>query len=53
MTGKEAWGIIAPILAAHSVYDANAKENGLNVIDQAYIIAYKALDEYDEARKGK
>ena len=53
MTGKEAWGIIAPILAAHSVYDPKSTETGLNAIDQAYVIVYAALDEYDERRKEK
>lgn len=53
MTGSEAWGVIAPILAAHSVYDTKSKEVGLNAIDQAYVIAYAALNEYDEKRKEK
>lgn len=53
MTGSKAWSIIAPILAAHSVYDPKSTEQGLNAIDQAYVIAYKALDEYDEKRKEK
>ena len=53
MTGLEAWAVIAPILAAHSVYDPKSKEVGLNEIDQAYVIAYAALNEYDEKRKEK
>lgn len=40
MTGLEAWAVIAPILEVHSVYDA-------------YVVAYVALKEYDEKRKGK
>lgn len=53
MMGHEAWAVIAPILAAHSVYDPKSKETGLNAIDKAYVIAYTALCEYDEKRKGK
>lgn len=61
MTGHEAWSVIAPILAAHSVYDPKSSKMGLNVIDQAYlnaidhayVIAYSALCEYDEKRKEK
>lgn len=57
MTGKEAWGIIAPILAAHmndiSHHDKNGVYTGLNALDEAYVLVFGALSEYDEKRKGK
>lgn len=51
MTGMEAWSIVAPILAAHSVpYKTGGKLN-LDALDEAYIIVYGALKEHDERRK--
>ena len=50
MTGSEAWSIIAPILAAHS--KAIPFEGELNPLDQAYVLAFGALKEYDERRAG-
>lgn len=51
MTGMEAWSIVAPILAAHSVpYKTGGKQN-LDALDEAYIIVYGALKEHDEKRK--
>lgn len=51
MTGMEAWAIVGPILAAHSVpYNISGKRY-LNALDEAYIIVYGALKEHDEIRK--
>lgn len=53
MTGMEAWAIVAPILAAHSVpYKTGGKQN-LDALDEAYIIVYGALKEHDERQKEK
>ena len=52
MTGMEAWHIVAPLIAAHSV--AQHERNGspsLNLLDEAYIIVFGALKEHDERRK--
>lgn len=52
MTGMEAWHIVAPLIAAHSV--AQHEKNGspsLNLLDEAYIIVFGALKEHDERRK--
>lgn len=55
MTGHEAWGVIAPILAAHmsniSHRDKNGVYTGLNALDEAYVIVFRALSEYDKNRK--
>lgn len=57
MTGSEAWSVIAPILAAHmndiSHYDKNGVYTGLNALDEAYVLVFGALSEYDKKRKGK
>ena len=54
MTGSEAWSLIAPILAAHSAsinhYDKNGVYKGLNALDEAYVIVFGALNEYDKKR---
>lgn len=44
MSGREVWGIVAPILAAVMV-------NTNRIAIDAYIITYQALKEYDEHRK--
>lgn len=41
MTGKEAWSIIAPLLASHSTGE-------FNVLDEAYVLVYGALQYWDE-----
>lgn len=47
MTGLEAWGIVAPILAAHMRhYNGN-----LDALDEAYVLVFGALREYDEKRE--
>lgn len=48
MTGMEAWSIIAPILAAHTV-----RRNGdsLNALDEAYVLVFSVLNRYDEMEK--
>lgn len=54
MTGMESWSIVAPILAAHSVQIVGPDgKYRLNAIDEAYIIVYGALKEYDEKRDEK
>lgn len=52
MTGMEAWHIVAPLIAAHSVatHTANGSQE-LNALDEAYIIIFGALKEHDEKRK--
>lgn len=52
MTGMEAWHLVAPLIAAHSV--AQHERNGnpsLNLLDEAYIIVFGALKEHDEKEK--
>ena len=52
ITGMEAWSLVAPLIAAHSV--ATHTENGspsLNALDEAYIIVFGALKEHDEKVK--
>lgn len=44
MSGREVWGIVAPILAAVMVTTNK-------ITTDAYIITYQALKEYDERRK--
>lgn len=52
MTGMEAWHLVAPLIAAHSVatHTANGSPE-LNALDEAYIIIFGALKEHDEKRK--
>lgn len=52
MTGMEAWHIVAPLIAAHSVatHTANGSPS-LNVLDEAYIVVFGALKEHDEKLK--
>lgn len=47
MTGAEAWSIIAPILAAHMI----PYKWKLSSLDEAYVITFVALKEYDEREK--
>jgi hypothetical protein len=47
MNGKEAWSVIAPILAFHVGQEPNDK----NVLTAAYVTAFEALKEYDERRE--
>jgi hypothetical protein len=52
MTGMEAWHLVAPLIAAHSVFQHTVKGNiELNALDEAYIIVFGALKEHDEKRK--
>ena len=52
MTGMEAWHLVAPLIAAHSVAQHTASGSPeLNVLDEAYIIVFGALKEHDEKRK--
>lgn len=52
MTGMEAWHLVAPLIAAHSVaqHQAGGKYE-LNVLDEAYIVVFGALKEHDERTK--
>lgn len=52
MTGMEAWHIVAPLIAAHSVaqHERNVSPS-LNLLDEAYIIVFGALKEHDEKVK--
>lgn len=52
MTGMEAWHLVAPLIAAHSVAQHTADgDYQLNVLDEAYIVVFGALKEHDERRK--
>lgn len=54
MTGTDAWSIIAPILAAHMEripHERDGQFTGLNLLDEAYVIACGALQRYDEWEK--
>ena len=44
MTGKEAWSILAPILAMHMGMTPNDK----SVLMDVYVTVFAALKEYDE-----
>lgn len=44
MTGRDVWSMIAPILAAVMVTHNEVSQD-------AYLITYQALKEYDERRK--
>ena len=52
MTGMEAWHLVAPLIAAHSVatHEANGSPE-LNALDEAYIVVFGVLKEHDERRK--
>ena len=49
MTPMEAWSIVAPILAAHSI--GAGYDDKLNSIDRAYVIVYGALKRLEEEQK--
>ena len=49
MTGKEAWSLVAPILASHGGTSAN----GLDCMDEAYVLVYSALKYWDESKDKK
>lgn len=51
MTGMEAWDLIAPIIAAHSVMTLKDGKIKLNPLDHAYITVYAALKAMDEREK--
>ena len=52
MTGMEAWHLVAPLIAAHSVAQHRADgKYELNVLDEAYIVVFGALKEHDERTK--
>ena len=51
MTGMEAWHLVAPLIAAHSVAQHVKGGSQLNVLDEAYIVVFGALKEHDERRK--
>ena len=44
MTGAEAWSLVAPIIAAHSVHYPGA---GLNDLDEAYLLVFGGLQLHD------
>lgn len=48
MTGKEAWSLISPILAAHMVPYTKGGKNDLDLLDEAYIMTFGALLEHDK-----
>lgn len=47
MTGMEAWSLVSPLLAAHSVH---RKGEGINDLDEAYLLVFHALKEYDNGK---
>lgn len=49
MTPMEAWSIVAPILAAHSI--GVGYDDKLNPLDRAYVIVYGALKRLEEEQK--
>ena len=49
MTGKEAWSILAPILAMHMAMESKDK----SVLMDAYVTVFAALKEYDERKERK
>ena len=51
MTPMEAWSVVAPILAAHSIATSPAYDGKLNAIDEAYVIVFGALKELEERKK--
>lgn len=52
MTGMEAWHLVAPLIAAHSVAQHQANgEYKLNVLDEAYIVIFGALKEHDKRKR--
>lgn len=48
MSGKEAWSIVAPILAAHMTPYMDGGKNKLDALDEAYIMVYAALSALDK-----
>lgn len=48
MTPMEAWSIVAPILAAHSLVTSIAYDGKLNAIDEAYVIVFGALNKLEK-----
>lgn len=52
ISGMEAWHLVAPLIAAHSVATHTANGSpALNALDEAYIVIFGALKEHDEKRK--
>ena len=52
MTGMEAWHLVAPLIAAHSAINhARTEDPALNPLDEAYIIIFAALKDFDERKK--
>ena len=54
ITGMEAWSLVAPLIAAHSVatHTANGSPS-LNALDEAYIVVFGALKDHDKKQKEK
>lgn len=44
MTGREAWSLVAPIIAPHG----GDVDGSFNLLDEAYVIVYSALKYWDE-----
>ena len=51
LTGAKAWSLIAPLIAHHQHGKTVNKHYELDAPDDAYIVTFKALQEYDEKRK--
>ena len=51
MTPMEAWSIVSPILAAHSIATSATYDGKLNAIDEAYVIVYGALKRLENEEK--
>lgn len=51
LTGAQAWRLIAPLIANHQHGKSVAGRYELDALDEAYIVTFKALQEYDEHRK--
>lgn len=48
LTGKDAWALIAPLIAPHGGIDNNGK---ISLLDEAYILVFSALNYWDENHK--
>ena len=48
MTGKEAWSLIAPIIAPHGGVNDDGK---ISLLDEAYVTTFSALKYWDERHK--
>ena len=48
MTGRDAWSLISPIIAGHMIPYKDGGKNKLDALDEAYVVTYCALLDFDE-----